>query len=121
MHHAIGVADFTANDRKERCYEYTARFNAFVEAQLGVRHAIISSSCAGALRIGTAAERIGPGDVVIMAANNWITTPVRIFCLRARPVFLAIGPRDGASAQTWPKQLLSHDGRCRRLAVQQSF
>lgn len=121
MHHVIGVADVTANDRQELWYEHTARFNAFVEAQLGVRHAIISSSCARALCIGTAADEIGPEDVVIVAANKWIATPVPIFCLRARPVFLAIAPRDGASAQTWPKRLLSHDGRCPCLPVQQSF
>lgn len=75
-----------------RCYEYIDRFeNAFKE-HLGVKHAIATSSCTGALHMGMAALGIGPGDEVIMADSNWIASAAPIVHLGAKPVFIDILP-----------------------------
>jgi perosamine synthetase len=75
-----------------RCYEYIDRFEAAFKAQLGVRHAIATSSCTGALHMGLAAIGIGPGDEVILADTNWIASAAPIVHLGATPVFVDIDP-----------------------------
>jgi len=57
---------------------------------LGVKHAIATSSCTGALHMGMAALGIGPGDEVILADTNWIATAAPIVHLGAKPVFVDI-------------------------------
>jgi len=74
----------------ERCYEYIARFEAAFQAHLGVKYAIATSSCTGALHMGLAALGIGPGDEVILADINWIASAAPITYLGARPVFVDI-------------------------------
>ena len=59
---------------------------------LGVKYAIATSSCTGALHMGLAALGIGPGDEVIMADTNWIATAAPIVHLGAKPVFVDILP-----------------------------
>ena len=56
------ATDAARNGWGERCYEYITRFeNAFRE-HLGVRHAIATSSCTGALHMGLAALGVRQGD-----------------------------------------------------------
>lgn len=76
----------------ERCYEYIQRFEAAFAAHLGVKHAIATSSCTGALHMGLAALGIGPGDEVILADTNWIASVAPVVHLGARPVFVDILP-----------------------------
>lgn len=87
----IGYAtDAAAHGWGDRCYEYIGRFeNAFKE-HLGVKYAIATSSCTGALHLGMAALQIGPGDEVILADTNWIATAAPIVHLGATPVFVDI-------------------------------
>ena len=59
---------------------------------LGVKYAIATSSCTGALHMGLAALGIGPGDEVILADTNWIATAAPITYLGAKPVFVDILP-----------------------------
>jgi perosamine synthetase len=75
-----------------RCYEYIGKFEAAFAAHLGVRHAIATSSCTGALHMGMAALGIGPGDEVILADTNWIASAAPIVHLGATPVFVDIDP-----------------------------
>jgi len=86
------AADAAANGWGERCYEYIERFENAFRAHLGVKHAIATSSCTGALHMGMAALDIGPGDEVIMADTNWIATAAPIVHLGAKPVFVDILP-----------------------------
>lgn len=86
------ATDAAANGWGERCYEYIARFENSFKAHLGVKHAIATSSCTGALHMGVAALGIGPGDEVIMADTNWIATAAPIVHLGATPVFVDIVP-----------------------------
>lgn len=86
------ATDAAANGWGERCYEYTTRFEDAFRQHLGVKHAIATSSCTGALHMGLAALGIGPGDEVIMADTNWIATASPIVHLGAKPVFVDILP-----------------------------
>ena len=55
------ATDAARNGWGERCYDYIYRFEPAFESHLGVRHAIATSSCTGALHMGLAALGIGPG------------------------------------------------------------
>jgi perosamine synthetase len=84
------VTDAAANGWGEKCYDYINRFEAAFKAHLGVKYAIATSSCTGALHMGMAALGIGSGDEVIMADTNWVATASPIVHLGAKPVFVDI-------------------------------
>ncbi|MCW7755398.1 DegT/DnrJ/EryC1/StrS family aminotransferase [Desulfobotulus sp. H1] len=86
------ATDAAANGWGERCYEYIACFEKAFRNYLGVKHAIATSSCTGALHMGLAALGIGPEDEVILADTNWIATAAPIVHLGAKPVFVDILP-----------------------------
>jgi perosamine synthetase len=76
----------------DRCYEYLYRFEAAFKSHLGVKHAIATSSCTGALHMGLAAVEVGQGDEVILADTNWVASAAPIVHLGAKPVFVDILP-----------------------------
>lgn len=86
------ATDAARNGWGERCYEYIHRFEELFRQHLGVKYAMATSSCTGALHMGLAALGIGPGDEVIMADTNWIATAAPIVHLGATPVFVDILP-----------------------------
>ncbi len=89
------ASDAAAHGWGERCYEYIYRFEAAFRDHLGVRYAIATSSCTGALHLGLAALGIGSGDEVILADTNWIASAAPITYLGATPVFVDV------LADTW--------------------
>lgn len=86
------ATDAARNGWGERCYEYIARFEKEFCKFLGIKHAIATSSCTGALHLGLAALGIGPGDEVILADANWIASVAPITYLGATPVLVDILP-----------------------------
>lgn len=86
------ATDAATNGWGDRCYEYITRFEELFKRHLGVKYAIATSSCTGALHMGMAALGIGPGDEVIMADTNWIATASPIVHLGAKPVFVDVLP-----------------------------
>jgi len=86
------ATDAAANGWGEKCYEYINRFEQAFANHLGVKYAIATSSCTGALHMGLAALGIGPGDEVILADINWIASVAPIKHLGATPVFVDILP-----------------------------
>jgi perosamine synthetase len=89
----IGYAtDAATNGWGERCYEYIERFEQLFKEHLGVKHAIATSSCTGALHMGLVALGVGLGDEVILADINWIASAAPIKYLGAKPVFVDILP-----------------------------
>jgi perosamine synthetase len=86
------ATDAASNGWGDQCYVYINRFEKLFKEHLGVRYAIATSSCTGALHMGMAALGIGPGDEVIMADTNWIATASPIVNLGAKPVFVDILP-----------------------------
>ena len=89
------ATDAAANGWGEKCYEYIGRFEQLFREHLGVKHAIATSSCTGALHMGLAGLGIGPGDEVILADINWIATAAPITYLGADPVLVDI------QAESW--------------------
>jgi len=86
------ATDAARNGWGEKCYEYINRFEETFKSHLGVKYAIATSSCTGALHMGFSALGIGPGDEVIMADTNWIATAAPIVYLGAKPVLVDILP-----------------------------
>ncbi len=86
------ATDAARNGWGEHCYDYIVRFEDAFRKHLGVKHAIATSSCTGALHMGLAALGVGPGDEVIMADTNWIASAAPIVHLGATPVFVDILP-----------------------------
>lgn len=74
------------------CYDYIYRFEDAFRAHLGVKHAIATSSCTGALHMGLAALGVGRDDEVILADSNWIATAAPITYLGGLPVTIDILP-----------------------------
>lgn len=86
------ATDAARNGWGDRCYEYIQRFEELFKQHLGVKYAIATSSCTGALHMGLAALGVGPGDEVILADTNWIASAAPITYLGATPVFVDILP-----------------------------
>lgn len=86
------ATDAAANGWGEHCYDYIHRFEAGFRQHLGVKHAIATSSCTGALHMGLAALGVGPGDEVILGDINWIASAAPITYLGARPVLVDVLP-----------------------------
>lgn len=86
------VMDAARHGWGERCYEYVDLFERLFCEHLGVKHAIATSSCTGALHMGLAALGVGSGDEVILADINWIASAAPITYLGATPVLVDILP-----------------------------
>jgi len=86
------ATDAAANGWGDQCYAYINRFEELFKQHLGVKYAIATSSCTGALHMGLAALGVGPGDEVILADTNWIASAAPITYLGATPVFVDILP-----------------------------
>jgi perosamine synthetase len=86
------ATDAARNGWGDRCYEYIHRFEELFKQHLGVKYAIATSSCTGALHMGLAALGVGSGDEVILADTNWIASAAPITYLGAKPVFVDILP-----------------------------
>jgi len=84
------ATDAAANGWGEKCNEYINRFEEAFKAHLGVKYAIATSSCTGAIHMGLSALGISKGDDVILADANWIATASPITYLGGTPVFVDI-------------------------------
>ncbi len=84
------ATDAATNGWGEQCYAYIERFESAFRKHLGVKHAIATSSCTGALHMGLAALGVEAGDEVILADTNWIASAAPITYLGATPVFVDI-------------------------------
>ena len=84
------VADAVRKGWGQKCYDYIHKFEEEFKKHLGVRYAISTSSCTGALHMGLDALGVGEGDEVILADTNWIATVAPLTYLTATPVFVDI-------------------------------
>ena len=78
------ATDAATNGWGDQCYTYINRFEELFKKYLGMKYAIATSSCTGALHMGMSALDIGQGDEVIMADTNWIATASPIVNLGAK-------------------------------------
>ena len=72
------ASDAAHNGWGDKCYDYIYRFEEAFKDYLGVKHAISTSSCTGAIHMGLSAIGIGPGDEVVMGDTNWIDITVSL-------------------------------------------
>ena len=84
------VTDAITNGWESACYQYIERFEREFAERLGVKHAIATSSCTGALHMGLKALGIKSGMCVALADINWIATVAPIIYLGAKPNFVDI-------------------------------
>lgn len=86
------ATDAARNGWGEHCYDYLNRFEAQFRDHIGVKYAVATSSCTGALHLGLAALGIAAGDEVILADTNWIASVAPVLHVGATPVFVDIRP-----------------------------
>ena len=84
------VNDAIANGWGEQRNFYIERFEREFAEHLGVKYAIATSSCTGALHMGLSAIGLETGDEVVLADSNWIATVAPIVHLGATPVFVDV-------------------------------
>jgi dTDP-4-amino-4,6-dideoxygalactose transaminase len=71
---------------------FTKKCHAFLEEELGVQKALLTTSCTHALEMSAILLDIQPGDEVIIPDFTFVST-VNAFVLRgARPVFVDVRP-----------------------------
>lgn len=70
-----------------RFADYHEEFAKRFADHVGVRHALPTSSCTGALHLALAAIGIGPGDEVIVPDLTWVATANAVVHCGATPVF----------------------------------
>lgn len=84
------AADAARNGWGAHCYDYIHRYESAFATHMGVRYAIATSSCTGALHMGLAAMGVGVDDEVILADTNWVATVAPVMYLGAKPVLVDI-------------------------------
>ena len=89
------VTDAVCNGWYANWSGYIDRFEKSFAEYIGVRHALSTSSCTGALQIILRALNIGPGDEVIVPEVTWVATCTGVKLLGATPVFVDV------EADTW--------------------
>jgi perosamine synthetase len=67
--------------------DYVKLFEKTVAEYIGVKYAIATSSCTGALHLGLLAMGVGPEDEVIVPDISWIATASAVVYTGAKPIF----------------------------------
>lgn len=72
--------------------DYIFKFEEAFAKYVGVKYAMATSSCTGALHLALLSMGIGPGDEVIVPDTTWIATASAVCYVGATPVFADIEP-----------------------------
>ncbi len=86
------VSDAVANGWYGNWSGYLTRFEKAFADWLGVRHAIATSSCTGAIHLAMCGLGIGEGDEVIVPEVTWIASVTGACYTGATPVFVDVEP-----------------------------
>jgi len=86
------VLDAVMHGWNRRHSEYLAKFEADFASYIGVKSALATSSCTGALHLALLALGIGPGDEVIVPETTWVATGAAVAYVGAIPVFADVDP-----------------------------
>ena len=81
------VNDAVKNGWNEHWGDYIKRFEESFAEYIGVKHALTTSSCTGALHLALVALGIGDGDEVIVPDISWVATASVVRYVGAEPVF----------------------------------
>lgn len=86
------VNDAVRNGWNEHWGDYIHKFEESFAQYIGVKHALCTSSCTGALHLALVALGIGEGDEVIVPDISWIATASVVRYVNAEPVFADVLP-----------------------------
>jgi perosamine synthetase len=67
--------------------KYLTKFEKAFAEYVGVKYALATSSCTGALQIALMALDVGPGDEVIVPDETWVATANAVRYVGATPIF----------------------------------
>jgi perosamine synthetase len=84
------VNDAVKNGWNEHWGDYIQKFEKSFAEYIGVKHALTTSSCTGALHLSLVALGIGSGDEVIVPDISWVATASVVKYVGAEPVFADI-------------------------------
>ena len=86
------VTDAITNGHGEHWGDYIKRFEKMFAGYIGVKHALTTSSCTGAMHLVLVAMGVGKGDEVIIPDMTWIATASAVCYTGAKPVFVDVLP-----------------------------
>ena len=86
------VVDAILNGWNEHHSDYIKKFETKFADYIGVKYAMCTSSCTGALHLALLAMGVGPGDEVIVPETTWIATASAVKYVGATPIFADIEP-----------------------------
>ncbi len=86
------VNDAVRNGWNEHWGDYIKKFENSFADYIGVKHALTTSSCTGALHLALVALKIGKGDEVIVPDISWIATASVVRYVDATPIFADVLP-----------------------------
>ncbi len=84
------VSEATKNGWNAHHSDYLNRFETEFAEYVGVKHAMATSSCTGALHLSLLALGIGVGDEVLVPDITWVATASAIRYVGAKPIFVDI-------------------------------
>ncbi|WP_182288044.1 DegT/DnrJ/EryC1/StrS family aminotransferase [Vibrio spartinae] len=84
------VNDAVRNGWNNDWNKYIVNFEHLMEEYIGVKHAVTTSSCTGALHLSLLSCGIGPGDEVIVPDITWVASASAVMYVGATPVFCDI-------------------------------
>ena len=83
----IYSADATINGWNNQWNKYLSKFEQEFADYIGVKYAIATSSCTGAMHIALAALDLKEGDEVIVPDITWVSTANAVMLVGATPIF----------------------------------
>ena len=84
------VNDAVTNGWNKQWNKYIVKLEEKFAEYIGVKHAISTSSCTGAMHLALKGLGIKEGDEVIVPETTWIATAAVVTYLKAKPVFVDI-------------------------------
>ena len=84
------VNDAVSNGWNDKWNEYIIKFQDAFARYIGVKHALATSSCTGAMHLGLKSFGIKENDEVIVPEITWIATASSVTYVNAKPVFVDI-------------------------------
>ncbi|MDC1057629.1 DegT/DnrJ/EryC1/StrS family aminotransferase [Nitrosopumilus sp.] len=86
------VNDAVSHGWNDQWNKYIIKFEETFAKYIGIKHAIATSSCTGAMHLALQRMGIGPGDEVIIPDITWVATASVVTYVGAKPIFVDIEP-----------------------------